>query len=116
VDERDKIIRQTADLDGRITITIPQDPGSGGQAAAHYLVKLLSGHSVKLIRPTGSKQLRAEPIAAQINVGNVKLIKGAWNRDFIEELRQFPLGKDDQIDALSDAYNQINLNRKWTVA
>lgn len=114
VDERDKIIRRTAELDGRITTTLPQDPGSAGKAQLLYLFKLLSGFNVKSVVPTGSKSIRAEPIAAQINVGNVKVLKAPWNRDFIEELRSFPLGRhDDQIDALSDAFNQITKAKKW---
>ena len=115
VDVRDKQIRQTASLDGSIKITIPQDPGAAGKAQLLYLFRMLSGFNVNSITPTGSKQIRAEPIAAQINVGNVRLVKGAWNKEFIEELRSFPSGKnDDMIDALSDAFNSIQTTRTWT--
>jgi phage terminase large subunit-like protein len=33
---------------------------------------------------------RADPIAAQCKHGLVKLVEGAWNRAFIEELCAFP--------------------------
>lgn len=115
VDVRDKQIRQTASLDGSIKITVPQDPGAAGKAQLLYLFRMLSGFNVSSITPTGSKQIRAEPIAAQINVGNVRLVKGAWNKEFIEELRSFPSGKnDDMIDALSDAFNSLQTTRTWT--
>jgi predicted phage terminase large subunit-like protein len=55
---------------------------------------------------------RAEPFAAQVNVGNVLMLKGGWNQALIDEMRMFPNGKyDDQIDALSRAFSVIGLER-----
>ena len=46
--------------------------------------------------------------SAQVNAGNVRLLRGEWNRAFIEELRQFPTGKhDDQVDAVADAFSEL---------
>ena len=57
---------------------------------------------------SGSKVTRAEPFASQCNVGNVTLTEGAWNRDYIEELRNFPNGVyDDQVDASSRAFMEL---------
>lgn len=37
------------------------------------------------------------------------MLRGDWNKAFIEELRNFPNGKhDDQVDAGSDAFNELN--------
>lgn len=48
------------------------------------------------------------PVASQVNAGAVTVLKGAWNRDFIEELQDFPGGaKDDQVDALSRAFSMV---------
>jgi len=113
-DERDKIIKQTCDLDGRIPQIFPLDPGAAGKAQINYLFKMLSGHNLVKTSPTGSKEIRAEPIAAQVNVGNVKMIEASWNRDFLNELRQFPLGAhDDAIDSLADAFNNIFKMKKF---
>jgi len=102
VDERDKVIKQTCDLDGRIPQIFPSDPGAAGKSQINYLFRMLSGHNLVKVIPTGKKEIRAEPIAAQINVGNVYLLKSDWNKNFIDELRQFPLGKhDDQVDSFS---------------
>jgi phage terminase large subunit-like protein len=36
------------------------------------------------------------------------VLRARWNGDFIEELRDFPLGrKDDQVDALSRAFAML---------
>ena len=51
---------------------------------------------------------RAEPIASQVNVGNVVMVRGAWNDAFLDEMRMFPNGAhDDRIDGLSRAYSQL---------
>jgi phage terminase large subunit-like protein len=34
---------------------------------------------------TGSKEVRAEPYAAQVQGGNVALLAGTWNADFLDE-------------------------------
>ncbi len=60
-------------------------------------------------RATGSKELRADPFSSQANAGNVKIVRGKWNKKYIEELRQFPRGKnDDMVDASSLAFNKLN--------
>ena len=72
---------------------------------------MLAGFGVTTAPATGSKVVRADPYSSQVNAGNVKLLRGDWNRDYIEELRKFPMGKhDDQVDASSAAFNKV-LNR-----
>lgn len=108
-DERDKTMLQTAELDGKkVKIRVPQDPGAAGKSQVEAFVRLLAGFSVKSERVSGDKETRADPFSSQVNAGNVKLLRGDWNADFIEELRQFPNGKhDDQVDAVSDAFEEL---------
>ena len=48
------------------------------------------------------------PIAAQIEAGNLLIVRADWNHRFLDELREFPLGrKDDQVDALSRAFAML---------
>jgi len=103
-------IKQTAQVDGKaVSIRLPQYPGQAGKAQAKNFVTMLSGFTVKAEAVSGDKITRAQPFAAQVNVGNVKMLKGDWNKAFIEELRNFPNGKyDDQVDAASDAFNEVN--------
>ena len=57
---------------------------------------------------SGDKGTRATPFASQVGAGNVKLIRGPWNRAFIDELASFPMGRhNDQVDAASSAFNRI---------
>ena len=108
-DERNRVMMQTAALDGRSTrIRLSQDPGAAGVDQVQALTRMLAGYSVRSERESGSKEVRADGFASQVNAGNVKLIRGDWNRDFIEELRTFPLGKhDDQIDSAANSFNEL---------
>ena len=103
-------IIQTAKMDGRsVGIRLPQDPGQAGKAQAKNFITKLSGFNVKAETVSGDKITRAQPFAAQVNIGNVKMLSGDWNKALIEELRNFPNGThDDQVDGCSDAFNELN--------
>ena len=107
--EVEEAILQTARIDGHsVTISLPKDPGSAGGFVTSYLVGKLAGHNIIISPETGSKAARATPVAAQIEAGNVSILRASWNHAFIEELRDFPHGtKDDQVDALSRAFNNL---------
>jgi predicted phage terminase large subunit-like protein len=102
-------IKNMAGQDGRkCRIRIPQDPGQAGKAQAAAFVRMLAGYAVKAVQPTGSKEARATPLSAQVEAGNVKLVKGDWNEPFLQEIELFPFGKhDDQVDAAADAFNEL---------
>lgn len=110
-DDRDKLMKQTAHTDGYNTkIRLAQDPGQAGKDQAKRLVKMLAGFSVRSETVSGSKETRADGFASQVNAGNVRLLEGEWNADYIEELRTFPKGKnDDQVDGSADAFNELTL-------
>ena len=108
-DERDAAINNTASKDGRETrISLPQDPGQAGKTQVLYLTRGLAGYNVHSSPESGDKVTRAEPFAAQINVGNVMMLRGSWNDAVIDEMRMFPNGAyDDQVDALSRAFAEL---------
>jgi len=113
-DERDAAMVNIASQDGRkVKISIPQDPGQAGKTQVLYLTRALSGYNVKSSPETGDKVTRAEPFAAQVNVGNVIMLRGDWNNALLNEMRIFPNGaNDDQIDSLSRAFSEIMVTRK----
>jgi predicted phage terminase large subunit-like protein len=103
-------ISNIAASDGKdVTISIPQDPGQAGKAQSSYLVGQLAGYQVMSERETGDKVTRAGPASSQAEVGNIKVVRGAWNEAFFGELENFPSerGHDDQVDALAGAVNDI---------
>ena len=112
-DDVEKILLATARSDGlRCKIRLPQDPGQAGKAQIRNLVKLLSGFSVIAETVSGDKETRASPVAAQVNIGNVYMLRGSWNRALIEELRLFPNGvNDDQVDTLADGFNFFTIKK-----
>ncbi len=69
---------------------------------------LLAGYSVRAKPVSGDKVMRARPLAAQVNAGNVLMLRGDWNAALHHEMRNFPNGaNDDQIDALSLAFDEL---------
>ena len=108
-DERDTAILNACKRDGyKCKPCIPQDPGQAGVTQIKYLTRQLVGYSVKSSPESGNKVVRAEPVAAQVNVGNVLMLKADWNAALINEMRMFPNGTfDDQVDALSRAFGEL---------
>lgn len=115
------LLKTTADQDGFGVIQhLPQDPGAAGKSDNQAKIKVLVGHDVRSNRPTGSKETRARPAAAQAQPGNISLLRGTWNEEFMDEVCAFPnAANDDQVDAFADAFNQLALGApafKWHVA
>lgn len=96
----------TAEWDGRhVKVSLPQDPGQAGKSQVLYLTRKLAGYRVESSRETGDKSTRAAPFAAQVNVGNVTMMRAGWNRALLDEISGFPAAAhDDQVDALSRAF------------
>jgi predicted phage terminase large subunit-like protein len=111
--ERERNIMTFAELDrqnikGSYQIVIEQETGSGGKESAEATLRALAGYCVFADRVTGSKVVRAEPCAAQVQAGNVFLVGGDWVQAFLDEAEVFPNGKfKDQIDAASGAFARL---------
>ena len=104
------LVEQTAKLDSiKTKIFMEQEGGSSGKNTIdHYARKRLKGFTVYGVKPSGSKTLRAEPFCAAAEAGNVVLIRGAWNKDFLDEAEEFPTGDhDDQIDGCSGCFEAL---------
>lgn len=103
------LIRDVAALDGVETkIILPRDPGQAGLAQIVDLTAMLAGYNVTAEMQTGSKELRAEPLASHVENGHVFVRKETWTSAFVEELRMFPKGRyRDQVDAAASAFNAL---------
>ena len=107
--QRESIIRTTAEIDTiRVRIGMEQEPGSSGKDVAKMSIRNLVGFSAIADRPTGSKELRADPFATQVNAGNVRIAPGSWNIEYLDELQFFPHSTfKDQVDASSGAFKML---------
>ena len=110
------LVRQTAELDGKgIKIRMEQEPGSAGvKMIDDYRRRVLMGWDFDGVPSTGSKEVRANPVASQAEAGNIKLVRGPWINAFLDEAELFPNGShDDQIDALSGALADMTSGREY---
>jgi hypothetical protein len=76
---------------------------------AEHTSRALDGFDVRFSPATGSKEIRAKPVSAQCEAGNIRIVRGPWNDDFIRELENFPAGRhDDGVDGLSGAHQILS--------
>ena len=110
-----QIILQTAATDGAgVQVVMEQEPGSAGKDVIADYLKALAGFSFRGLPATGDKALRADPLASQAEGGNVRLVRGAWNAAFIDELCAFDKGEhDDQVDAASGAFGRLATRNRY---
>lgn len=106
-----KWIKELAEADdrkARTVVSYPQDPGQAGKSQKMDIAVLLTGHEFKSTTESGDKEVRAGPINSQCEAGMVDIVKGPWNKAFLDEVCMFPGGAhDDFVDALSRAYNEL---------
>lgn len=113
----EKLILQTAEDDGRdVAIRMEQEPGSAGVHVADHYLKKLAGWDFRAEKSSGTKEVRAQPVAAQAFRGKVKILRGDWNEEFLDEVEAFPVvAHDDQVDALSGAFANITMKKQATI-
>jgi predicted phage terminase large subunit-like protein len=105
----DNVMLLTAESDGN---NVGQREEKEGAAAGKAVIQarsvLLNRFDYAGVQASGDKVTRSKPFRSQVEAGNVYLVKGAWNKDYLDELCDFPVGKnDDQVDGSSTAYNQL---------
>lgn len=106
----EQTIKQTTMNDGRnVLVRMEQEPGSSGLNVIDHYTRLLAGYDFRGVKSTGSKEIRAGPVAAQVEAGNIfYLINDNWNNVFLDELSIFPYGaNDDMVDSLSGSFNEL---------
>lgn len=105
---RDMILSTAVEDGTDCKIVLPKDPGQAGVAQIADLTAMLAGYNATAETQSGSKEVRAEPLAAHIENGHVTVLQAAWTKTFVEEMRFFPKGKYmDQVDAAASAFNAL---------
>lgn len=99
--------------DGRnMPIRAEQEPGSSGKLFVYDLATTVyAGYDFRARRSTGSKLLRAGPMLAAAEAGNITLLDDGssdWVGPFLDEAESFPFGShDDQVDAVAGAMSWL---------
>jgi len=129
---RDAIIRATCVEDNlrypnAVTTWAEQEPGSAGKDTTVAFQRLLMPYAAHAEPSTGSKPVRADPLASAFGAGLVHVVRGTrddpgrgdghhrghdhdWYQPYCVEMCMFPAGKhDDQMDASSGAFAKIGL-------
>lgn len=103
------IIKQTAQMDGvKVAIGMEQEGGASGKTVIADYTRELIGFSFKGQPAKKDKIQRATPFSSYAEAKNVKLLKGDWNKAYLDELENFPDAiHDDQVDASSGAFELI---------
>ena len=92
----------------RYVLRWEQEPGSAGKRESWRLVREMAGIESRGIPSTGDKLTRAKPLAAQAEAGNVFLLRGAWNEEFLQHMHAQPEWEhDDIMDAASGAFEDL---------
>lgn len=114
-------VKETAAADGYdCEVVIEQEPGSAGiSLISHYNTNVLPSFKVTAIPTVTKKLIRAQPLLAAAENGQVYLLESAsWNDPFIREFDTFPGGEnDDQVDTTAAGYNHLagkkHLSASW---
>jgi conserved hypothetical protein len=115
-----KLVKTTAAADnakyGYVKQRLPQDPGQAGKEQAESYIMMLAGYDAVTRQESGSKQTRAEPMAAQWQIGMFDVVAGAWNEEYFNQLESFPESKfKDMVDAGSSAFNELTLGTQFNI-
>ena len=109
-----KMMQMTAMRDGPgVEIWIEQEPGASGKGILdHYRRNVLQGYAVRADKKTGSKRATWKPFIALAENGDVVLVEGAWNGDFVDEITSLDWEgdngtHDDQLDSVSGAFGKL---------
>jgi phage terminase large subunit-like protein len=100
------MVRGVAMTDGpSVPVVFELEPGSSGIAVVTgYQRRTLVGFDVYGHRKTGAKEEMWRPLAGIARAGGLVLVRGEWNRAFVNELVGLPSGKKDQADAAAGGY------------
>ena len=106
----DVVNKQMSASDVRKTIKLT------AQTDRALYIKFLSGFDVTSVLESGSKESRAEPMAAQWQAGNFDIVIGDWNEMFLTQLENFPDGKfKDMVDAAANGFAEIEIKSAFNV-
>lgn len=114
-DQAEDMVKITAATDGKkVRVRIEREPGQSGLYQINNYIKILMGWDVEGVPTSGDKMVRASPLSAQINAGNVFMLRAPWNKFALNELAGFPnAAHDDIVDAAAYGFNDQATEAGW---
>lgn len=111
-----KTIDETAEedrrFDDRCETVIERDPAQAGKFQQWFMATAFPEHGIRAVPPQGDKLVRARVVSPQVELGNVAVVRAAWNEAFFREAESFPEETKDQIDALSGGFRQLMIRAR----
>lgn len=112
---RDKLMRQTADLDRfnygsqrNVVQWKEQEPGGDGKKVAEEFPRLMEGHEAYTETTAKDKVTMAGPWRSQVEAGNVFVKLAPWTESYLAEHDAFPHSPYmDQVDASARGYIKL---------
>lgn len=103
--ERDAFIRAVADKDG-MGVSVAVENSMDSKDAVNNLRTILNGTRSVIPQNIGiDKVARAGYVEPVFEAGHVHILRGSWNLDWMQEVKEFPSGKhDDQVDNFTAGY------------
>ena len=103
--ERDTLIRAATEKDG-MGVAVAIENSIDSKDAVNNLQDILKGmRSVVPMNIKADKIARAGYVEPIFEAGHVHILRGAWNLDWLTEVKEFPSGKhDDQVDNFTAGY------------
>jgi len=108
---RNALIQRTAAKDGQSGIPQYIEAFGAYKDAYTTLRDLLKGICVvRQSRLPGDKSAKASPLEPIFEAGNVHIMRGAWNKAFIDQFRAFPDGAhDDYVDPAAIVFDAFKV-------
>ncbi len=105
-----KEITRLSDSDPRGTKIYMEEEGgaSGKNTIDTYSRVVLPGKSFRGVRTTGDKESYVDPLSAYAEAGNVRVVRGYWNKVFFAQCDGFPnASHDDMLDCVAKGFAQL---------
>lgn len=114
-DQGDASVVTIAHQDGRdCKVRWELEGGSAGKRYEASLRKQLAGFDAKGVKPLGDKVTRALPMALAAKQGKIKLLRGAWNDQFLAAVHEFDGSKkpltNDIVDSADGAFGELGVS------
>lgn len=108
------VVNQTAANGYNEKSIIRVEPKASGKSVVQQLSDTTKLNITESDNPEKDKVTRATSITAKLEAGRVKLVRGAWNQAFLDQVCTFPNAKHDEaVDCLVEIVRNELIDTGW---